>query len=62
MGTQAISRIEVCQRSPKGVLLQSSFPGRIHILLPHFKTEKKMAGFGVSLSEGFKSLMLQETR
>jgi hypothetical protein len=62
MGTQVISRIEVCQRSPKSDLLQSPFPGRIHKLLPHFKTEKKMAGFGVSLLESFKSLMLQETR
>ncbi len=61
MGTQVISRIEVCQRSPESDLLQSPFPGRIHKLLLHFKAEKK-AGFGVSLLEGFKSLMLQETR
>ncbi len=37
MGSQVISRIEVCQRSPESDLLQSPFPGRIHKLLPHFK-------------------------
>lgn len=55
MGIQVISRIDMCQLTPKNDLLQSPFPGRIHNLLVSAETANQMARFGGSLSEGFKS-------